>query len=197
MSNAQHPSTTVPLPALDFRSAPERLTLKREEVHIWRVGLDQHPQTVARLSAVLADDERNRADKLYFEKDRRRFTVARGVLRIILGRYLNTKPEQLGFHYTKFGKPMLANAGVDALRFNVSHSEELAVYAVACGREVGIDIEYLRPDIEAEQIAQQFFSSTEAAMLRSLPGEVRTRAFFNCWTRKEAYIKARGDGLSF
>lgn len=115
----------------------------------------------------------------------------------MLGRYLNIPPEQLRFCYGPYGKPGLAedSSGVP-IRFNMSHSHELALYAVTREREVGIDIEYRREDFASEQIAQQFFSHGEVAALRALPAQAQVEAFFNCWTRKEAYIKATGQGLS-
>jgi 4'-phosphopantetheinyl transferase len=107
-------------------------------------------------------------------------------------------PAQLRFSYNAWGKPALTNdSGADALRFNLSHSHQLMICAVTCGRDIGIDLEHLRSDLAQLQIAEQFFSSQEVAVLSALPVEQQTKAFFNCWTRKEAYIKARGEGLSF
>ncbi len=145
----------------------------------------------------LSADERARAAKFYFDKDREHFIVARGLLRTILGRYLDREPENLSFRYGPQGKPALAEiSDGHAIRFNLSHSHGFALYAIARGREVGIDIEWIRPDLAIAEIAERFFSASEAALLRSLPAEARLEAFFRCWTRKEAYIKARGEGLS-
>jgi 4'-phosphopantetheinyl transferase len=167
-------------------------------VHVWRVALDQSPSQAEALLGILAPDEQRRAERFHFRKDRRRFVVARGVLRIILGRYLHTAPDDLRFSYSRYGKPALAGAsGVDAVRFNVSHSHELALYAITLDREIGLDIEYMREGFAGEQVAEQFFSPREVATLRALPAHMQTEGFFNCWTRKEAYIKARGEGLSF
>jgi len=184
---------SVPL----WRPPPEPLTLGSDEVHVWRAALNRAASQVQSLQRTLTADEQARAERFYFQKDRERFVVGRGLLRIILGRYLNLEPNQLRFDYSPYGKPSLApEIDGGGLRFNVSHSHELALYAVTRGREIGIDVERLRPDFASEQIAERFFSPREVAELRALPPEVQTEAFFNCWTRKEAYIKAIGEGLS-
>jgi 4'-phosphopantetheinyl transferase len=119
------------------------------------------------------------------------------MLRTLLGRYLDLEPNGLRFSYGSHGKPALAGeCGGGKVRFNLSHSHELALFAFTRGRVVGIDLERIRPDLVNEQIAERFFSPREIAMLRALPGSLEKEAFFTCWTRKEAYIKARGDGLS-
>jgi 4'-phosphopantetheinyl transferase len=167
------------------------------EVHVWTASLEQPAETVARLRALLNDDERARADRFLFEKGRTQFTVGRGVLRLLVGRYLGVRPEEVRFAYNAYGKPMLGGVGPEAsLRFNLSHSGSLVLYALAQGREVGIDVETIRPDFAADNIAQRFFAPAEVAALRALPEAARTTGFFTCWTRKEAFIKARGKGLS-
>lgn len=177
--------------------APERLRIGRDEVHIWRAFLHQAPRTVDLFSDILAPDERRRAEKFHFARDRDCFTVARGVLRQILGRYLDASPALIRFSYNRYGKPAIDNgAGDRLLRFNVSHSNGVALYAVARDKEVGLDIEMVREDVASLEIAERFFSTREVAMLRGLPQELQTVGFFNCWTRKEAYIKALGEGLS-
>jgi 4'-phosphopantetheinyl transferase len=149
------------------------------------------------LAQALSYDEAIRAGRFRFERDRRRFVVARGVLRIILGRYTGFEPSQLRFRYGERGKPYLsASFGSYTLHFNVSHSHELALYAVTRDYEVGVDLEYIRPIPDAEQIAERFFSTRENVALRAIPVDLKYEAFFTCWTRKEAYIKARGEGLS-
>lgn len=178
-------------------SPPGRLGLARSAVHVWRAGLDQSPSQADGFLNTLDDDELSRADRFYFSRDRERFIVARGVLRAILGRYLNRVPESLGFDYNIHGKPALASeSDADTIHFNLSHSHGTALYAFARGREIGVDLEFIRCDLEAEQIAERFFSHREISTLRALPQSLRKYAFFLCWTRKEAYIKARGDGLS-
>lgn len=177
--------------------APQRPLLKEGEVHVWRVPLSRSFSTLPTLFEYLSTDERERAGRFHFSKDRDRFIVARGMLRRILSRYLNTPPAQLLFSYNKYGKPALHADSVEvALRFNLSHSNDVALYALTLGRELGVDVEFLREDFASVEIAERFFSHTEVAMLRALPGTQRTQSFFNCWTRKEAYIKARGEGLS-
>ena len=150
-----------------------------------------------KLEQILSKDEQTRAARFHFQRDRRRFAVGRGILRAILGGYLNVEPDQVEFCYGAHGKPYLAgNLDDSALRFNLAHSHELVVYAFACGRDIGVDLEYIRPIPNFERISANFFSARENAALNSLPAEQRQEAFFNCWTRKEAYIKALGDGLA-
>jgi len=176
---------------------PTRPELSVEEVHVWRAWLDAEESEVTRLRALLSDEERARADRFHFTKDRRHFTVARGLLRTLVARYTDRRPELVSFTYNAYGKPSLSTEDAGAsLRFNLSHSKGLALYAFARGREVGVDVEFSREEFAGEEIAARFFSPAEVAVLRALPAEEKTRAFFNCWTRKEAYIKAHGLGLS-
>jgi 4'-phosphopantetheinyl transferase len=169
--------------------------LTADKVHVWRIALEVGDPLLSRLREILADDERQRADRFYFEKDRRHFTAARGVMRILLAGYLACRPEEVRFTYTNYGKPRLADES--NLRFNLTHSHGLALLAVTRGREIGVDVERLRyMEGDGEPLAQRFFSPREVAVLRSLPPQLRREAFFHCWTRKEAYIKANGKGLS-
>jgi|SRR5215472_6371383 len=178
-------------------AAPASLVISCNEVHVWRATLDRTPLQIRGLFRILSADERAKAERFYVERDRRHFVVARGVLRTILSRYLNQAPEALSFCYGPHGKPALAGESDGAgIRFNLSHSRELALYAITRGREVGIDVEGVRADLVVAEIAAQFFSPRELAMLQTLPADEQRQAFFRCWTRKEAYIKARGDGLS-
>jgi 4'-phosphopantetheinyl transferase len=171
--------------------------LRSDDVHVWRVALDQPASVAQSFLRILAPDERRRSENYYFPKDRDCFVIARGVLRTLLGRYLQSEPDQLRFCYGSHGKPALIGpSGSDQIRFSVSHSNQLALCAVTRNREVGVDVEYVREDLANTEIAERFFSSREAAMLRALPIERRVEGFFNCWTRKEAYVKARGRGLS-
>ncbi len=165
-------------------------------VHAWRVALDPEPACVAEAERMLSADEQARASRFFFERDRTRFAVARAALRGILGRYLGVPPTRVEFSYGRRGKPALAaRPGTPALRFNLAHSDGRALCAVAVGRDVGVDLERLRPDFATDAVAAHFFSGAEVTTLRTLAAERRTRAFFDCWTRKEAYIKARGEGL--
>ena len=141
-------------------------------------------------------DEKSRAARFRFARDRNHFIAARGILRELLGGYLHRSPAELEFDYGPSGKPALRTEGPSSpVRFNLSHSHGLAVYAFALGREVGIDLEPIRPDFAADDIAGRYFSTRELNELRALPPELRPEGFFLCWTRKEAYVKARGEGL--
>lgn len=170
--------------------------LGRDAVHVWQAALDGRRPAAVRLGAWLSADERARADAFRSADDQRRFIVGRGTLRAILGHYLSLPPEAVRFAYGPQGKPRLAHASAQAaLRFNVSHAHELVLVAVACAREVGVDVEYLRPIPEADRIAERMFSPEERETLRRLPASERLPAFFTTWTLKEAYLKALGDGL--
>ena len=141
-------------------------------------------------------DDRARADRFKFESDRRHFCVGRASLRLILGRYLQTKPGRLQLTTGEFGKPFFADEKLSGgLRFNLSHSNQLALIAIVRDREVGVDLEYMRSDFVTDDVANHFFSPAEVEQFREVPAESKTQSFFNCWTRKEAYIKARGEGL--
>ncbi len=182
-----------------WRLPPKQLMLDhRDAVHVWRSLLDLPGEYVDRLADTLSAAERTRADRFRFEPDRRRFIAAHGILRSILSRYLiDRRPADLCFVYNAYGKPALDQAVDDLdLSFSVSHSHDLAVYAITCGREIGIDVEYIRPDLAEERIAERFFAPSEVAALRQLPKSSQPEAFFACWTRKEAYLKGLGEGLA-
>jgi len=149
------------------------------------------------LWGALSPDERDRAERFVLERHRRRFVMARGVLRMILARYLQEPPEAISFEYSPLGKPGLARhlQPAGGLHFNLSHSEDLVVYAVARGPELGIDVERMRDLDDMEQLARISFSPTEFATWQGLARSHRRAAFFRCWTRKEAYIKATGAGF--
>jgi 4'-phosphopantetheinyl transferase len=173
------------------------LSLSYEVVHVWRASLEQPAGCNCQLVQTLSHDEILRAERFRFERDRRRFIVGRGVLRTILGGYLGVEPGQLRFWYSSYGKPYLAEEfDPCGLGFNLTHSHEMALYAFTCGREIGIDLEYIHPLADAREIAARFFSARENAALCRLPEYQRLEAFYNCWTRKEAYLKATGDGLA-
>ncbi|MCL6650581.1 MAG: 4'-phosphopantetheinyl transferase superfamily protein [Chloroflexi bacterium] len=176
---------------------PERFTLASDEVHLWLATLEASPAQLAAYEQLLSSDERERAARFRFWRDRHRYVVGRGLLRVILARYLGIAPFELRFAYNAYGKPEpAAESSARWLRFNLSHSHGLALYAVARGRELGVDIERVRPEMATEAIARHFFSPREVRALSALPPSAQTDAFFRCWTRKEAYLKARGEGLS-
>jgi len=181
----------------EWGSAPSQVRATHEEVHVWRVSCGLSAREVRELRGLLSADEEARADRFRFARDRDDFTVARGVLRVILGRYTGREPGDIRFIYSPFGKPSLdEGAGGGALRFNLSHSGGVALYAVTLGREIGVDVERVREDMDCVGVADRFFSADEVGVLHSLAPEAQTRAFFDCWARKEAYIKAHGHGLS-
>jgi len=188
------PITSPPAP---WGFPPATIILGRNEVHVWRASLDEFSPQRDNFLRTLAAEEQTRAERFYFQIDSERFINAHGILRAILGLYLNRAPECLSFCYSSYGKPALTReSGGDAIRFNMSHSRGVALYAVTRDREIGVDLEFIRSDLEVEQIAERFFSRSEIAALRALPTDLQKYAFFLCWTRKEAYIKARGEGLS-
>lgn len=173
---------------------PAVVTLGKRDVHVWAASLDAPRTTLQQCRSVLSTDELGRSERFFFERDQKRFAIGRGLLRRILGNYLNRSPAEVEFGYNHRGKPRLADA-TSRLRFNLAHSQELVVYAVALDREVGIDVEAIRVIGDMEEIARRFFAPGEVAQLFSMQRDCRADGFFNCWTRKEAYLKARGDGI--
>ena|SRR5712692_5086719 len=172
-------------------------SLGEQEAHIWRAPLHPSPLDVPRLLSLLSEDESKRARRFRFEKNRNEFILSRGWVRILAASYLDVLPAELGFAYSPHGKPYLSTpARAQSLAFNVSHTEGMVLFAFTWSRKVGIDVENLRGDFNATEIAERFFSVAEREALRRVPAEQQHEAFFRCWTRKEAYIKARGEGLS-
>ncbi|MGI9057263.1 MAG: 4'-phosphopantetheinyl transferase family protein [Ktedonobacteraceae bacterium] len=177
--------------------------LSENTVHVWRAALHTPASVVRYYQRYLIEEEITRAGRFHFEKDRNHFIVAHSILRILIGRYLNIEPRQLRFCLNAYGKPSLESSlHVPPLSFNISHAHDLALYAFTYVRQVGVDVEYMRlggedsRDDDYEQLAQRYFSPYERTVLQTLPVEEKQRAFFQCWTRKEAYIKAKGTGLS-
>jgi 4'-phosphopantetheinyl transferase len=177
------------------RAAPT-LQLAPDDVHVWCAGLDVEPDTSARLYATLTPDERNRSARFHFERDRQHFTVAHGALRELLGRYLQTRPGRIRFVYNPFGKPDLSPEFGNRLTFNLSHSAGLALIAITTASNVGVDLEYIRAQPDYADIARRFFSAAEIDYLTGVPRHLYAEAFFSCWTKKEAYLKACGEGLA-
>jgi 4'-phosphopantetheinyl transferase len=182
-----------------WAAPPEQLSLSDDEVHVWRAQLAPvSPSQLQNLRSLLAPDEIGRAERFHFEHDRASFIIARATLRAILSAYLQLHPSRLRFGYNAYGKPSLDNDEArSGLRFNLAHSRDVALYAFARKREIGIDVEYMRAGSATDEMIDEVFPSAEIAMLRKLSPQQRAEAFFNCWTLKEAYIKARGEGLSF
>lgn len=174
--------------------APENLVLLQDDVHIWCASLDQPEWCQTELAATLSPDEQARAQRFHFDLHRQRFIAGRGILRNILGRYLGKAPRELEFCYSDRGKPSLAGSN-SSVCFNLSHSQSLALYAIA-RRPIGIDLEYIRPLDDALKLAQRFFSQSEYAFIQALPPDQKQKAFFQLWTCKEAYLKATGEGLA-
>ena len=164
-------------------------------VHLWKKSFDASPEEMKFCYEVLSPEERTRAQRFLVEPPRRAFILTRGTLRLLLGNYLNTAPNHLSFRYTEFGKPLL-NEG-NEIRFNVSHTEGVALLGFVRGPEFGVDVEKIRPVKGLKDLANRFFSLAEREKLNKLEAEEELNsAFFRCWTRKEAYIKGKGEGLS-
>lgn len=176
-------------PAGEPETAPE------DEVQLWLADLDRPPVPLARLAALLDPQERARAARFHFPVHRDRFTAGRGLLRLLLGRFLDLPPAALRFGYGVKGKPFLVDAPED-LRFNLSNSANGVLIAVARERELGADLESLRPLTDADALVERFFAPGEREVYRGIPRDARLPCFYSGWTRKEAYVKARGDGLS-
>jgi 4'-phosphopantetheinyl transferase len=188
--------SSVEWPALVWNPTRRAPALDADGVHVWRTTLQPDVEAVAALGRILNAAERTRAARYVRRRDRDAFVAARGTLRRILGSYLALAPEALEFGYNEFGKPYLRNRGHPALHFNVSHSGAIALYAFSIDRQVGIDVEQIKPGVELDSIAQRYFTAAEALALHSLPPEHQPAAFYRLWVRKEAYLKATGRGLS-
>jgi len=174
------------------------LTLLSNDIHIWCAALDLPLEQIKMYELTLSADEKIRAERFHFEQHKHSFITCRGILRAILSRYLNIKPQQLQFDYGSHGKPEIAdNCGEKKLKFNLSHSGKIALYAITPIYQIGIDIEKNRLFDDAEQIAKRFFSARECAWLSEIPPSEKPAAFFSLWTCKEAYLKAIGEGLAF
>jgi 4'-phosphopantetheinyl transferase len=180
-----------------LRPPSRALALPADEVHVWLASLDSAEKELAHFGRILGAEEHARAARFRFPRDRERFIARRGLLRQILACYLDDDPGALRFDANAHGKPRLERSGdTDLLTFNLSDSHGLALYAITRYRALGVDLERVDPTASREEIAERFFSRREVETLRVLPAERRPLAFFACWTRKEAYVKARGEGLS-
>ena len=175
---------------------PQILNISDNDVHIWCVNVDQSEKSVEILNEYLSEDENNRKNNFYFEEDERRYAVTRGFLRSILGKYLKKDPGELQFTYSKRGKPELKKNSNKELCFNLSHSNNLALYAISFKQSIGVDIEYIQYQRDEDDVAKNFFSSREYNFISKLPEAQKVEAFYHIWTCKEAYLKATGVGLA-
>lgn len=165
------------------------------EIHLWRARCDEGPEPLHYLE-LLSPDEKERAGRFAIDGARRDFVVSRGMLRELLAAYLNTRPRDIVLRYGAHGKPSVSQNGAEStVRFNVSHSKGFAIFAFSLEAEVGVDVERIRAEFPGREVAERFFSEQEVAALGKLAPELSSEAFFTCWTRKEAYVKARGGGL--
>lgn len=178
-----------------LRAAVNRVVLPDPDIEVWLARLDLDADQIRHSLAQLSPQELRRADRFRFEPDRRRFVCARGILRLLLGERLGIMPAEIAFAHTRSGKPCLAD-GAASIHFNLSHSGERALYAISRTCAPGVDIEYLNRDIDYTGLAGRFFTQRECAALQCVPESGRKRAFLAGWTRKEAVVKATGDGLS-
>jgi 4'-phosphopantetheinyl transferase len=167
----------------------------RGPIRVWRADLDRPEPEIEALGALLSADERARADRFRFAIDRRRFTAARGLLRVLLGRTLGTPPGEIAFSYGACGKPALSRPADSGLEFNLTHSHGMALIATSWGPSVGIDLEFQRVAFDFRGIAGRFFTPREFGQIEALPEAAQRPAFFRGWTLKEAFLKARGNGL--
>ena len=168
------------------------LKLLDNEVHLWKANLKISRQQIKELNNSLSADEKARAERFHFPEHRNRFIAARGFLREIISSYLEVASQEIIFNYSDRGKPNLSN---NKLQFNISHSQDIALYGFINNCLIGIDVEYLREDLKCDQIATRFFSDRESQLIKSSTKEQQTETFFHLWTAKEAYLKATGEGL--
>ncbi len=185
----------ITIPDYKWKAASNSPSLKNGEIDVWKVDLERDPRDLDSFFQLLSDDEKVRANKYVFARDRGHFIAGRGMLRKIIGGYLDKSPDEIKFSIRHYGKPDLTGEASD-LRFNVSHSRGIAVIAVSLKREIGVDIEFVDPDFDVFSVAKNIFSAEEILRIEALPLNLQTATFFAGWTRKEAFLKAMGDGLS-
>lgn len=181
-----------------WKDGPGAISLNRSELHVWKIGLDQPAHQQEQYCDILSADEQDRAERFHYEIHRSRFVAGRALLRILLCSYLKTQPQQLVFDYGLYGKPaLISEQNPEQIKFNLSHADALALYAFAIERELGIDIERIQSLPDMDQIAARSFSKREYNTWVALPDSEKAKAFSRCWTRKEAFIKAIGNGLQY
>ncbi|MBP0020247.1 MAG: 4'-phosphopantetheinyl transferase superfamily protein [Cyanobacteria bacterium SBLK] len=172
---------------------PEIFRSPDREVRVWRCNIKFPPVTVEALEKLLEEEEQAKAKRFHFSKDRDRYILGRGLLRLLLGHYLQQDPQSLQFAYSAKGKPFLKD---EAVQFNLSHSGDLIVLGMSRDRAIGVDVEQIHPLPDALKLARRFFCEAEWEKIRTLPSNLTSRAFFTAWTRKEAFLKATGDGIA-
>jgi 4'-phosphopantetheinyl transferase len=182
------------IPRVEWAIASQPPVINSEEVHIWRIDLSDFTDAIPKNFQLLSADEQQKVRRYHFETDRNNFTIRRAALRTLLGSYLDMQPEELNFIYNNFDKPALEVE--TPIRFNASSSNGIGVVAIKLDARIGIDIEFLDTAFPKLVIAEKYFSSSEVRALHDLEPEMQTTAFFDCWTKKEAYVKAVGDGMS-
>ena len=180
-----------------WTTPPNNPVLEANAVHVWRATLDAGETYALSAREMLSRDERARADRFLRPEHGRRFTLGRAVLRALIARYVDTTPGSLVFTYNEQKKPSLKDDfAKEKLQFNVSNSGGIGLFAFTRNRAIGVDVEAIEEGLELEKIARRYFSPFEVEQLFGLPENKRVNAFYQCWTRKEAYIKARGGGLA-
>jgi 4'-phosphopantetheinyl transferase len=185
-----HNNIRWPLPA-------DHCALAANDVHLWAAHLDLRLKALAHMAAILSEEEQERAGHFRFERHHNRFIAARGFLRSLLAIYLECAPDELQFEYDQNGKPALTGTfAASGLAFNLAHSQDLALIAVTRLGPIGVDVEQIRPMADADELVERFFSPRENALFRTLPDDQKNAAFFKLWTRKEAWLKATGEGIS-
>ena len=190
-------SVSKPRSVTVWSQAPSSMAYPVGRIDVWRARLDE-PSNAASEAIVLSADEIARAGRLHFDKDRIHFTRCRSAVRNLLANYLDTPAADIRFEYPTNGKPQLATEqNPRGLQFNVSHAAGMALIAVGSVHRLGVDVEKIRSDVDTNSLAERFFSLRERIGLQALPDHLRVPGFFACWTRKESFLKATGDGLSF
>jgi len=180
----------------DWQFPPEKINLTDRDVHIWQIFLEEPIEKAKDMGWILSDEEKYRAGRFQFEHHQRRFLISHAALRHILSQYTGIEPQHIQYQITSYGKPHLRNKTEFDIQFNLSHSHERAVVAICQNQPIGIDIEYIRSTADIASLAKQNFSTNEYQQFAKLPVTDSLLGFFNTWTRKEAYIKAIGEGLS-
>ncbi len=181
---------------LEWNLPRKEIVLANNEIHIWLCNLNIPNKNISNLEKILSRKELDKADKFHFPKDRNSFVVSRASLKIILSKYINVEPTAVNFVYNKYGKPFLDIKNDTNISFNLSHSGNFCLIGITKNNKIGVDIEKINKDFSSLEIAKNYFSEKEYLALTKLPSNERGKAFFYCWTRKEAFIKAEGKGLS-